>query len=108
MKITVVHKAFEDTPYVAAEVEYTGDSVESGLEYAYRWTNNVQGSWSRSDIEGNGDANDDVEVINPPAPGEYGYRSTSVGDYMKVDGTLYRVAMMGFEPAQSIQVRKSI
>ena len=109
MQIEVIHAAFEDQAEHMATV--TADDrmgVMEALEYAYRWTNNVEGSWSRSDIEGNGDANDDVEVINPPAPGEYGYRSTSVGDYMKVDGTLYRVAMMGFEPAETIQVRKSI
>ena len=106
MKITVVHTAFEDTPQVVAEVEYDGDSVESGLEYAYRWTNNVAGSWSRTDIEDNGDENDDVEVVKPV--GDLGHRSTSVGDYMRVDGALYRVAGMGFEPAESITTRKSI
>ena len=43
MKITVVHKAFEDTPIIVAEVTAPADaeSVESALEYAYRWTNNV-------------------------------------------------------------------
>ena len=46
MKITVVHKAFEDTPQVVAEVEAPHSVVEEALEYAYRWTNNVMGSWS--------------------------------------------------------------
>ena len=50
--------------------------------------------------------NDDVEVVKPV--GDLGHRSTSVGDYMRVDGTLYRVAGMGFEPAESITTRKSI
>ena len=38
MKITVVHKAFEDTPIIVAEVTAPADagSVESALEYAYR------------------------------------------------------------------------
>ena len=107
MKIEVIHAAFEDTAEHMANV--TADDrmgVMEALEYAYRWTNNVAGSWSRTDIEDNGDANDDVEVIKPV--GDLGHRSTSVGDYMRVDGSLYRVAMAGFEPAESITTRKSI
>ena len=96
MKITVVHKAFEDTPYVAAEVEYEGDSVESGLEYAYRWTNNVMGSWSRDDIEDNGDFNPAVKRVADLHEDGMGLRSTSVGDMMHVDGRSFEVAMMGF------------
>ena len=106
MKVTVVHTAFEDAPRIVAEVNAPHAKVEEALEYAYRWTNNVMGSWSRTDIENNGDANDDVEVVKPV--GDMGHRSTSVGDYMRVDGSLYRVAMMGFEPAESITTRKSI
>ena len=107
MQIEVIHAAFEDQAEHMATV--TADDrmgLMEALEYAYRWTNNVAGSWSRRDIEDNGDENDDVEVVKPV--GDLGHRSTSVGDYMRLDGTLYRVAMMGFEPAQSIQVRKSI
>jgi len=107
MQIQVIHAAFEDQAEHMATV--TADDrmgVMEALEYAYRWTNNVMGSWSRTDIENNGDANDDVEVVKPV--GDMGHRSTSVGDYMRVDGSLYRVAMMGFEPADAIQTRKSI
>ena len=107
MKIEVIHAAFEDEAEHMANV--TADDrmgVMEALEYAYRWTNNVAGSWSRRDIEDNGDANDMVTVVKPV--GELGHRSSSVGDYMRVDGDLYRVAMMGFEPADAIQTRKSI
>ena len=107
MKIEVIHAAFEDEAEHMANV--TADDrmgVMEALEYAYRWTNNVAGSWSRTDLEDNGDENDDVEVVKPV--GDLGHRSTSVGDYMRVDGTLYRVAGVGFEPAESIQTRKSI
>ena len=107
MQIEVIHAAFEDQAEHMATV--TADDrmgVMEALEYAYRWTNNVAGSWSRTDIEDNGDANDDVEVVKPV--GELGHRSTSVGDYMRVDGSLYRVAMAGFEPADVITTRKSI
>ena len=101
MKITVVHTAFEDTPQVVAEVEYDGDSVESGLEYAYRWTNNVMGSWSRKeevfeDGSANGDLNDNVVVKAPLHEGGMGLRSTSVGDMMHVDGRSFEVAGFGF------------
>ena len=97
MKITVVHTAFEDTPQVVAEVNYDGDSVESGLEYAYRWTNNVMGSWSRDDLEDNGDYNPAVKRVAPLHEDGMGLRSTSMGDEMIVDGKTFKVAMLGFE-----------
>ena len=103
MKITVVHKAFEDTPTIVAEVTAPADaeSVESALEYAYRWTNNVMGSWSRKeevfeDGSANGDLNDNVVVKAPLHEGGMGLRSTSVGDMMHVDGRSFEVAGFGF------------
>ena len=101
MKITVVHKAFEDTPQVVAEVEAPHAVVEEALEYAYRWTNNVMGSWSRKqeifeDGSANGDLNDNVIVKAPLHEGGMGLRSTSVGDMMHVDGRSFEVAGLGF------------
>ena len=103
MKITVVHKAFEDTPQIVAEVTAPADttSVEQALEYAYRWTNNVMGSWSRKqeifeDGSANGDLNANVTVKAPLHEGGMGLRSTSVGDMMHVDGRSFEVAGMGF------------
>ena len=77
------------------------------LEYAYRWTNNVNGSWSRgkqlSDGEENGDYNGFVTVVEPlekDASGkEWGHRSTSMGDHMIHKGTEYKVSMVGFTVA---------
>jgi len=75
------------------------------LEYAYRWTNNVMGSWSIKKTSFpdpangdriNGDYNEDVTVLAPRADG-MGLRSTSMGDRMIVDGKTYKVAMMGFK-----------
>ena len=106
MQIEVIHAAFEDEAEHMATVNAPHAKVIEALEYAYRWTNNVAGSWSRRDIEDNGDANEMVTVVKPV--GKLGHRSTSVGDYMRVDGDLYRVAGMGFEPAESITTRKSI
>jgi hypothetical protein len=101
MKITVVHKAFEDTPQVVAEVEAPHAVVEEALEYAYRWTNNVMGSWSRKeevfeDGSANGDLNANVTVKAPLHEGGMGLRSTSVGDMMHVDGRSFEVAGFGF------------
>ena len=75
------------------------------LEYAYRWTNNVMGSWSikktsfpnypNADII-NGDYNEDVTVLHT-RPDGMGQRSTMMGDRMVIDGETYEVAMAGFE-----------
>jgi hypothetical protein len=63
------------------------------LEYAFRWTNNIMGSWSRKIGE---DANDAVTVLMTREDG-YGLRSTSMFDRMEIDGVEYEVAMCGFE-----------
>jgi len=104
MKVTVVHTAFEDTPQIVAEVTAPADttSVEQALEYAYRWTNNVMGSWSRKEEvfdngSANGDLNDAVVVKAPLHEGGMGLRSTSMGDMMHVDGRSFEVAMAGFQ-----------
>jgi hypothetical protein len=76
-------------------------------EYAYRYTNNVDGSWSMKIGE---DANDAVEVIAPLIQHNgkaYGLRSTSVGDVMIVDDgegfvDWFEVAGFGFEPCDPI------
>ena len=97
MKVTVVHTAFEDAPRIVAEVNAPHAKVEEALEYAYRWTNNVMGSWSRSDLEDNGDYNPNVTRVADLHEGGMGLRSTSVGDMMHVDGRSFEVAMMGFQ-----------
>ena len=97
MKVTVVHTAFEDKPQIVAEVNAPHAKVEEALEYAYRWTNNVMGSWSRDDLEDNGDYNPNVTRVAPLHEGGMGLRSTSVGDMMHVDGRSFEVARMGFQ-----------
>ena len=106
MKVTVVHTAFEDAPKIVAEVNAPQAKVEEALEYAYRWTNNVMGSWSIkremiSEDYANGDLNDAVTVKAPlyvdEKGNEWGHRSTSVGDMMHVDGRTFEVATMGFQ-----------
>jgi len=72
--------------------------VHSALEYAWRWTNNVGGSWSRKI---GADANDNVHVHVTRADGR-GLRSTMVGDMMEYhddEGNIvgYGVAGVGFK-----------
>jgi len=81
------------------------------MEYAYRWTNNVMGSWSLKDEEVfengemNRDLNQSVTVLKGLQFNEdgrlMGHRSTSIGDVMHVqyvDGrnAWYMVAPFGF------------
>ena len=102
-KVSVIHSAFGDTPHVVAFVDVDESlSLNEKLEYAYRWTNNVMGSWSIKkeyfeNGEPNGDYNPNVTVMAPLHEGGMGLRSTSMGDQMLVGNKKYVVAMMGFE-----------
>lgn len=103
MKVAVIHTAFEDTPNTVAFVEVPdGTDAMDAMEYAYRWTNNVMGSWSRKEKffdngEPNGDYNDAVTVMAPLHEGGMGLRSTSMGDQMLVGNKKFKVGMFGFE-----------
>ena len=103
MKVSVIHAAFGDTPHVVAFVDVPdGTDDMNAMEYAYRWTNNVMGSWSRKekffeDGSENGDYNENVTVMAPLHEGGMGLRSTSMGDQMLVGNKKYEVAMLGFE-----------
>ena len=63
MQITVFHKADRlGTSFDRmCVVEAPCTDVMDALEYAYRWTNNINGSWSRS---GNADSNENVTEIS--------------------------------------------
>lgn len=102
MQVAVIHTAFEDTPRTVAFVDVPEEisafgTTDQCLEYAYRWTNNIMGSWSRNDIEDNGDHNPNVTVMAPLNEGGMGLRSTSMGDQMLIGNKKYEVAMCGFE-----------
>ena len=111
MKITVIHKAFEDTAYTAAEVDVADMKGTEALEYAYRVTQNIEGSWSKGpaiewegEIHNNPDYNPNIRVIQPlhEKNGKtYGLRSTSVGDEMIMDGQVFRVASFGFKQKEA-------
>ena len=116
MKITVIHNAMRDeTPTAVALVHIPTNpksgiiDIEDALEYAYRWTNNVMGSWSIKkeffdDGEPNGDFNPNVKVMAPLHEGGMGLRSTSVGDQMLVGNKKYVVASFGFKTLDGEQV----
>lgn len=75
-------------------------TVNKALEYAYRWTNNINGSWSREDIEDNADYNENVEVVKPLREDGLGHRSTMINDRMFLNGKEYKVDIVGFEEVQ--------
>lgn len=111
MKVTVQHANFN--PISGAVLGYNAvaevnvrhtEEVNDALEYAYRWTNNLSGSWSiklkdmtLSDgtMFENGDYNEDVTVLVPLHKG-MGLRSTSVSDRMIFNGKTYKVDSFGF------------
>lgn len=102
----VIHTAFEDTPRTVAFVEVGERTGTDALEYAYRRTQNIEGSWSKGPViewEGaehdNGDYSEDITVMQPLHVSEgktYGLRSTSVGDHILFGTVKYRVDSFGF------------
>ena len=113
MRVVVFHKESLDpreennTMQRVAVVEAPCTDVDEALEYAYRYTNNINGSWSKGEtIEWNGethenpDYNENVEFVGEYPVGKdgtvYGARSTSVGDVMFADSSKYEVAGFGF------------
>lgn len=101
MKVLVLHREREtigrERYILVATVDTPKHETHEALEYAYRWTQNFQGSWSMKTGE---DANFRVHVM-APLPEEdgrtYGLRSSMIGDCFFADGTLYRVDPFGFE-----------
>lgn len=109
MQVAVIHSAFEETPRTVAFVNVPEDmEVMEALEYAYRRTQNIEGSWSKGPqiewdgvIHENGDYSEDVTVMAELPVGEdgkvYGLRSTSMMDQMLFGTKKYRVASFGFK-----------
>jgi hypothetical protein len=75
--------------------EFDNLSFLDVLEYSYRWTQNIEGSWSLKDWD-NEDLNDLVEVIDADSLGGVGYRSTMVGDRIATGGRVWEVSSIGF------------
>jgi len=111
MKIEVHHKADEGEGFVHVANVEVPDNTEHWrvLEYAYRWTNNINGSWSIKEREfgahPNSDFNERVEVVAPLKTNTdgkpWGHRSSMIGDIFVAEGKRYRVATFGFEPVNA-------
>ena len=82
-------------------------NINKALEYAYRWTQNLDGSWSmeptiahRGELHDNPDYNPAVEVVKPLRTWSdgraMGHRSSMMYDRMIVDGITYEVSAFGF------------
>jgi hypothetical protein len=107
-QVAVIHTAFEDAPTTVAFVNVPDTfSANMALEYAFKKTNNIEGSWSKpqvyefdGEVFENPDFSEDVTVMAalPVHDGvEYGLRSTSMGDQMLFGTKKYKVAAFGFE-----------
>jgi len=108
-QVAVIHSAFSDrdAPRTVAFVEVGTREGEAALEYAYRVTQNLEGSWSKGptfEWDGteydNPDFNPDITVMAPLPEHDgntYGLRSTSMGDQMLLGNTKYEVAAFGFK-----------
>lgn len=98
---------FHDGKHVAS---VSGQFANQGaaLEYAYRWTQNIEGSWScgpeitlrSGQVIDNRDYNQAV-IWKAPLEGGMGHRSSMVGDTFTVadqgDCVEYQVASCGFD-----------
>ena len=124
MKVDVFHADFDDTGPTGTFTKVavvTADPVSASpvtteseaLDYAYRWTNNLEGSWSKkvawlydssNKMFENGDFNVDVEVVAPlpKVDGKvFGLRSSMMGDKFVVNGKEFAVATFGFDEIYS-------
>ena len=101
MQVTVFHNDIETNELTAVAKVDVSDFVNHGamemLEYAYRYTNNIDGSWSKKIGT---DANDDVTVLVEREDG-LGLRSTMMRDRMELDGVMYEVSIMGFKELEA-------
>ena len=79
LSVTVTYQNGK-VPYNAAEVNAPTQDVNEALNYAFRWTQNIDGSWSNKI---GGDANDNVTPLHYYASGT-GLRSSMVGDEFTV------------------------
>ena len=120
MKVDVFHADFDDTGPTGTFTKVavvTADPVSASpvtteseaLDYAYRWTNTLEGSWSKkvawlydssNKMFDNGDFNVDVEVVAPlpKVDGKvFGLRSSMMGDKFVINGKEFAVATFGFD-----------
>jgi hypothetical protein len=117
MKVLVQHATFNNETGevlgytdVALVNANSKESVEEALEYAYRYTNNVMGSWSIPEqylplrdggTTENGDYNPDVTVLCT-RPNGMGLRSSMIGDRFIIDDVVYKCDVFGFKELEIV------
>ena len=116
--ISVYHRAFEDLGEIkkVAEVSVNKNAdLEANVNFAWRVTQNIEGSWSRDKYMPNGDLNSDynpwINVVKPlkvdANDKEWGHRSTSEGDVFVLDsGEAYIYARRGLHQIDLDKVLK--
>ena len=105
MIATLIHKAFSDTPEQVAKIDVGNRTGQAALDYVYRVTQNINGSWSKGEFfddgEPNPDYNEDIRLTTMLDTDEdgvtWGLRSTSMGDIIELQGKRWVVAAMGFK-----------
>lgn len=94
----MIVNVFHDTTRVCQIIipEDIADDIDDVLGYAYRWTQNINDSWSIKNDKFH-DNNDHVVNVAPLVDG-YGHRSSMVGDRFEiVGGKTYVCAPIGFD-----------
>lgn len=102
-KVQVRYRDYEGQNFChVADVEVP-DDCPAPLEYTFRVTQNIEGSWSRGEWFEDGTKNADhqptVSVVAPLLVSggvTYGHRSSMVGDRFVLDGKTFEVAWTGF------------
>lgn len=106
MKVAIIHKEPERKSFHVATVAFleVGDmNTNDALNYAFRATQNINGSWSKGEFvdgERNYDYDENITVMKelPIVKGrELGLRSTMVGDQILVGNNKYEVDFVGFK-----------
>jgi hypothetical protein len=99
MQVEIWH----DRRFVAI-VQCKTEEVNIALEYAWRRTNNIDGSWSQGEFFEDGEYNHDYSpdvTVEAPLPVHngrtYGLRSSMVGDIFIIGSRKFRVAAAGFK-----------
>ena len=107
MQAVLIHTAFERTPRAVATIDIADMKGDEALEYVFRVTQNLEGSWSKGpaiewngEIHNNPDFNPNITLLVPLPERDgntLGLRSTSVDDQILLGNKKYRVAYAGFE-----------
>tara|TARA_B100000902_G_scaffold245201_1_gene232150 strand:- start:351 stop:659 length:309 start_codon:yes stop_codon:yes gene_type:complete len=101
MKVKVFHVRYELNPVHIATVDAPDPTTHlEACEYAFRWTQNVEDSWSKKmPCDGN-----DAVTVEAPMTTTLGHRSSAMGDIFEVEGKRYKCAGVGFKPMGNMHV----